>query len=337
MATDLAQLQARLAKPGGLKPIYLIQGTERLLVDEATRMVLAAAVDDPKDTLAVTRVDLAESGTGAREILGACRSLGLFAKRQAVVVRAADSVEKREADRTLLADYAKDPDPSTTLILVATKINGTLALVKRIKKTGEVLKFDSLKPWKVPDWLRGEARRIGHAMDRGTARLVADLAGTDLQRLRLIMDQLSLYVGPGNPIGMADAESLLVATRSHTVFELVDAVAERRVVHALQHLHAMMAHREPALRILAMLTRHFRLVWQAAELKANGATGPGAVQSALSVHEFVARKLWAQSERFHPDQLSRAYDQLYRTDVRLKSAGLDDATVMERLVLELCR
>ncbi len=161
--------------------------------------------------------------------------------------------------------------------------------------------------------------------------------GTDLQRLRLVMEQLSLFVGPGRPIRASDAESLLVATRSHTVFELVDAVAERRVVYALQHLHAMMDQREPALRILAMLTRHFRLVWQAAELKAGGARGPDALKAALSVHEYVAKKLWHQCEAFHPDQLRRAYDQLYRTDVRLKSAGLDDATVMERLVLELCR
>ncbi len=184
MASDLAQLQKSLAKPGGLKPVYLIQGSERLLVDEATRVVLSAAVDDPRDTLAVTRVDLAESGVGAREILGACRSLGLFAQRQAVVVRAAEHIEKREADREQLTEYVTDPDPATTLILVATKINGTLALVKRIKKYGDVLSFESLKPWKVPDWVKGEARRIGHPMDQGTARLATPARLTRLRDRR---------------------------------------------------------------------------------------------------------------------------------------------------------
>ena len=87
MASDLTSLAKRLASEGPAR-VSLVQGEERLLVDEALRQILAAAVDDPTDAMAVTRIDMAESGNGAKEILAACRSLGLFATRQAVVVRA---------------------------------------------------------------------------------------------------------------------------------------------------------------------------------------------------------------------------------------------------------
>ncbi len=334
MADPIVELQRELTKRGP-KPIYLVQGTERLWMDAAVREILRAAVGDPDDAMAITRVDLAESGRGAKDVLGACRSLGLFAQKQAVLVRGADVLEKRAEDRDALADYAQAPDAQTTLILVATKLNGNSALVRRIKKSGAVLSFEPLKPWQTPPWIAAEARRLGHAIDDATARLIGDLTGTGLLELQMVVEQLSLYVGKGQPVTTAAAEALLVSTRPHTVFELADAVGERRLVAALGHLHAMMSQREPALRILAMLIRHFRMLWQVREARDEG-QDLGEVQRRLSLHEFVAKKLWAQATRFHPTTLRRIYDTLYATDLRLKSTGLSDELVMERLVMDLC-
>ncbi|MGM0574848.1 MAG: DNA polymerase III subunit delta [Myxococcota bacterium] len=334
MGDDLTAVDQHLSKEG-TAPIYLVQGPERLMVDETVRRILTAAVGDPRDPMAVTRVDLAESGRGARDVLDACRSMGLFASRQAVLVRATDALTKRKADLDEMAAYASDPDPHTTLVLKAEKLNGNMALVRRIRKHGRVFTFETLKQYQVPAWLSEEARRVGHPIDHATARLVADLVGTDLARLRLTMEQLSLYVGDGAPITAEAVEEMLVATRAHSIFELVDAVAERRLVPALRHLHAMLAHREPGLRILAMLIRHFRMLWLTAEARAAGASLPE-VQKKLSLHQFVAKKVWAQSGKFDARSLRRAWDRLYRTDRDLKSSGLDDALVMERLVMDLC-
>lgn len=332
--TSIDGLRRTLAKNGPAST-YLVMGAERLLVDEAVTAILAAAVDDPQDTMSVTRVDLAEGGRTARDVVGACHALGLFAARQAVVVRAAEVLEKRTEDRDELTRYVTDPNPATTLILVASKINGTLALVKRIKKHGAVFSFGSMRPWKVPDWVLEESRRLGHRMNKPTAKLIADLAGTELQKLRLVMEQLSLYVGPDKAIDQAAVEDLLAATRTHTVFELVDAVGDRHASAALEHLNAMLTHREPPLRILAMLIRHFRLLWQVAEARHLGEP-QGEIGRRLSLHDFVAKKLWAQCTKFDAASLRRAYDSLYHTDRRLKSTGLDDGLVMERLVLDLC-
>ncbi len=332
--TSIDGLRRTLAKNGPAST-YLVMGTERLLVDEAVTAILQAAVEDPRDAMSVTRVDLAEGGRTARDVVGACHSLGLFATRQAVVVRAADVLEKRTEDRDELTRYVTDPNPATTLILVATKINGSLALVKRIKKHGSVLSYGSMRAWKVPDWVLDESRRLGHRMNKATAKLIADLAGTELQKLRLVMQQLSLYVGPDKPIEQEAVEDLLAATRTHTVFELVDAVGDRHASAALEHLNAMLGHREPPLRILAMLIRHFRLLWQVAEARHLGEPAEQ-VSKRLSLHSFVAKKLWAQCTKFDERSLRRAYDSLYKTDLRLKSAGLDDGLVMERLVLDLC-
>ena len=78
-----------------------------------------------------------------------------------------------------------------------------------------------------------------------------------------------------------------------------------------------------------------RAARQAAEARSQGAS-VGDIRSLLKLHEFVAKKLYSQCGKFDAATLRRAYDRLYQTDFKLKSKGLDDALVMERLVMELC-
>ncbi len=321
----------------GTKPLYLIQGGERLLVDEALRLVLEHAVGDPGDALAVTRVDMAESAVKARDVISACRAIGLFNPKTAVVVRAAEQLDekRRVSDRDELANYADKPQRGATLILVASKLNGSSRLSKRIKKHGTILSFDPLKQREVPGWLQQEARAQGHRLDGPTARLIGELVGNTLLQLRLVMDQLSLYVGRGAPITSDAVEAVLASTRAHSIFELVDAVGERRVQDALTHLNAMLDHREQPLRILAMLVRHYRLLWQVWAARHQGHS-KDSLAKALRIHPFQAKKLWAQAPKFDEPSLRVAVEQLYASDCFLKSSGLDNNTVLERLIMELC-
>ncbi|MFT7579133.1 MAG: DNA polymerase-3 subunit delta [Myxococcota bacterium] len=319
----------------GLKPVYIVQGTEQLLVDEAVTRILAAAVSDPSDTLAVTRVDLAEGKIAARDIVAACRSIGLFTPRIAVVVRAAELLDKKAPERDEVARYVQKPVEGCTLILRATKLNGSTALVKRTKKVGLALSFTGLRARDAVGWVRDRASMLKHRMDYAAAQLVVELVGTDLLRLQNTMEQLSLFAGTTQPITQELVEKLLTATRSHSVFELVDAVGERRAADALRHLDAMLGHREPPLKILGMVTRHFRFLWQIGELQATGAASEDIV-SRLGLHPFQAKKMAAQTRLFNGAVLRHAYERLYETDLQLKSTRHDGSILMERLVLDLC-
>jgi len=332
---DLDDL-ARALDKGRPKPVYILQGSEQLMLDEAEALILRHAVDDPKDPMSVSRLDMADAAIGAREVVGACRAIGLFVSRIAVVVRAVEVVDKKTTARDELARYVNDPVGACTLILKASKLDGKSALVKRVKKAGGLLGFDELKPYQAIGWVNDRARALGHRLDRQTAQLVVDLVGPNLLRLRNTLEQLSLYVGAQQPITPQSVEVCLAATRSHDVFELVDAVAARHAGAALQHLQAMLGQREPALRIMAMLTRHFRLLWQFKALRDRGATLEQATRE-IGVHPFVGKKTWPQTEKFQDRVLREVFERLYETDLALKSSPIKDALLMERLVLDLCQ
>jgi len=342
----IASLRASLA--AGTKPVYILQGLEQLFVDQAERAILEAAVDDPRDSMSVTRLDLAEAKTGGKDIVGACRALGLFATRIAVVVRAAQLLDKKTEARDEVVRYLESPVAACTLILRTTvlgsksggvdpksaALDGRTALVKRAKKHGEVLTFKELYPRQAAAWVADRIRGLGHPLERGAAEALVELAGCSLLALANTVDQLSLFVGPRAPIRLEDIETCLAATRGHTVFELVDAVGQRRPADALRHLEAMLSQREPPLRILASLIGHFRNLWQVRLVRARTRSLDEAKQ-ALPMHPFVVQKLWAQAPRFDDRFLRHAYERLYATDLALKSSPLRGQVVLERLVLEL--
>ncbi len=333
MGTDHRTVVTDLQK--GLAPVYLVEGAERLLVDEAVTTILKAGRGQDAG-IVVQRLDLTESACDARKVLAECQSMGLFASRNLVVLRAAELLDKKTTIRDALADYAKNPNPSAVLILVAQKLNRSSRLYKQIKKVGKVYSFEPLKIRQAPSWVQGEARRLGHGMEISTARFVVELAGTSLLQLRLVVDQLSLFVGPGKEISAPTVETVLAATRPHSIFELVDAVADQRPEKALRHLSAMLSHREPPLRILAMIVRHFRYLWQVQFARGRGASLEEVVRE-LKLHPYQAKKLYGQALRFTDPFFRETYERLFETDAALKSSGLDHQMVLEQLIMGLCR
>jgi DNA polymerase-3 subunit delta len=97
-----------------------------------------------------------------------------------------------------------------------------------------------------------------------------------------------------------------------------------------------MALREPALRLLAMLARHIRQLWQTRDLLSQGRPGVGEVASALGVLPFVATKLMDQARRLSPVRVSAMHEAIYQVDRALKISKIDDERLMEQLVLQLC-
>lgn len=332
---ELPALEQSL-KQDGVAPVWLVHGEELWMVEQAVKAIVKAAVGTLDDPMLVTRVDLAEGKKGAKDILSACRSIGLFTSKIAVIVRAAELIEKKADDKEELAKYVEKPVREATLVLKANEpFDGRSALVKRIQKHGKVLSYPLLKPWQAEKWVVTRAQEIGSRCDQPTAKLIIDLVGPSLMTLEQTLQQLSLYAGPGKPIHRADVEGALAATRSHSIFELVDAISARDVRGAIRHVDAMLEQREPPPVILASILRHFRQVVDAKAVYDRGGGAPQ-IQSQLKVHEFVARKLADQVARFEVPFLREVFEDLFRADLELKSTRVDPAVRLEALIMRLC-
>jgi DNA polymerase III subunit delta len=92
---------------------------------------------------------------------------------------------------------------------------------------------------------------------------------------------------------------------------------------------------EPALRILTMVARHFRIVSMLQDDALE--TLPRAARAkAVGVSPFFLRDYENDARRFGTRELAQIRDQLLLTDVALKSSRTSNQILMEKLVHQIC-
>ncbi len=314
-------------------PLIYLFGKERYLINRGIDLIKAAVLD-PRTKDFNLDVYEGKEATPAK-ILSAARTLPMMAQRRMVMVRDADELTAEELAG--LSDYLARPAPETCLLFVAEKADQRLRFFTAFKKSGLLLKLDPLGERQLPAFVKGEAKRLGAKLEFGAAERIAEEIGSDLGQIVDALSRLSIYVAQGEPIRVSDVEEVVATTRQHTVFELIDAVGGGGREAALTLLSGILAAREPALRLLAMLARHVRQLWVTRDvLTGSKRAGQGEVAQALGVPPFVAMKLMDQARRLSGARIVGMHEAIYQTDRALKLSKLDDQRHMEALILRLC-
>ena len=326
----MADLIAAINK-GKIAPIYFLTGEQHPV--EAVVAALRGAIlkGGEEDPFTFELHTVPESG--AADILGAARTVPMLGGQRLVLVRDAHMLKGPDLDQ--LVAYAKDPNPTTCLVLVGDKVDGRIKAYAKLKKQGLLHRFEAIKDRQAVGWVQGEARSMEIPLAGGAAQRIADAVGPDMGRLAAALEQLALYAGPGKKVTPRHVEELLDQTRERNVFELVNAVGRGQRREALVVLQRMIEAREPGLRIVAMLTRHLRQLWTIKEMISDGAR-QDAMARKVGLHPFFVKDMVKQAGRVKPRTLRNMHRALFRTDRALKSSKLPDAMIMQILVLELC-
>lgn len=317
-------------RAGKLAPVYLLSGEihPQLQVLEALRQ---AVLGGEENDFNFDRLEAAKDGVDG--ILAAARTLPMLGDKRLVLVRDLHQLKADELKK--LVPYVEDPSPRTCLVLLAAKIDARLKICVRLKKAGGYFAFEPLKERKVPAWLQAEAKLRKITLKPGAAQRVAESVGTDMGQLAMALEQLQLYVGPGNPISPDDVEDLLAETRERSVFELTNAVGRGQRREALLVLRRMLDAQASEVLIVTMLTRHVRQLWTVLDLGAQHLAQDELARRA-GVHRFFVRDMAKQARRIGAPTLRRMHRALFEADRAVKSSPLSGAMILERLVYTLC-
>jgi len=320
------------ADSGKAPAVCVLVGSERLWIDRAVDSLRAACARE--GTPGFNDDVLEGKGLSGDSVLGLVRTLPMLAPRRFVLVRHCDAMSGGELDR--LVDYLKEPAPETCLVMTAAKLDGRGRFAKAARKARTVVEVKSPKPGQVGGFVRQEARRRGHPLDREGADALVDAIGANLDELDDALERLSLYVGESQPITAAAVADCVTHVKAENIFTLVDAVGNNDTELALATVANLLANRQAALGILAMLSRQLRILARMRSALASGLQPREAAQRA-GAPPFKARDLARAAGHFPRQRLERAFGLLAETDVALKGSRVPDSLVLERAVLELCQ
>lgn len=311
-----------------LKPVYLIYGSEELLLERAARRLrdrLAAVADLDFN------METFDGGTAsADEIVNAANTMPFMSERRLVIVR---NVEKMDsAGLETLAAYARDPAPFTCLVLIATKIAKNSKLYRAAASTGVAYEYAAPKRTEYAAEVVKLLRERGKQISATDAQSVVELVGRDLRRLDAEAEKLAAYAGDQQRITAADVVQVVTAGAAASVFELTDAVGERDTRRALAILRRLLGAGESAHGVHAMLVRHVRTLVSARALVARGMS-PDAMAPEIGMAPWLARAAVRQASRYEPLELARALASLADAEEQMKTSSAEAGLVLERWIV----
>lgn len=316
---------------GEVDPIYIFHGPNTLLIEQALEKLKLKVVGDSEDfAYHVLRGDEVKG----KEIANAARTVPMLATEQLIVVRRADALSAD--DQAALLPYIADPNPSTCLVLVATKIDKRLKFFAQANKRGLLFEAAAISERDLTTWIIGRSRAHGMRMAPNVAHILGDSTGTDAATVEDALERLRLYLGDRSEARAEDIEAVVSASRVRSVFELTDALGQRNTAGALRTLLNMLQNREAPLRLLATLATHMRRLVVVKDLLDQISSQSPELASEMGVPPFLARKLADQSHHFSKPELRRAMLRLAQTDLELKSARRADDIVLEEMIFDLC-
>lgn len=321
----------RHVRGGQVGPAYVLVGGERFLLERAVASLRAAVLGD--GPAGFNDDTFHGPGLDASVVLSSTRTLPMMAAQRFVLVRQVEAMDAAQLD--VLARYLEAPVESACLVLVADKLDGRGKLARAAKKHRILVEAKPLKGQALRAFVTAEAEARGHALASGAAEALVEACGEDLAALDDALERLSLYVGPAQPIEVAAVEACVLPVRTDSIWALVDGVSDRNAQRVTQAAAALLADREPPLRILALVARQLRIVARMRQALATGQSVDEACRTA-GAPPFKARELARAAKRFTAADLRRAFATVSATERALKGSRRPEDVVLQEALLRLC-
>ena len=234
-----------------------------------------------------------------------------------------------------LLEYLPTMPETTALVFVEKRaLPESNAFLKGLAKSewAFVKFFDVPKGEALVNWIRARAKAEGGEFTREAAQALAAVE-TDPRALTNEINKLLTYVDSARAVDLADVEELTPGGGEAKIFDMVDAIGQRRGPQAIRELHKILEKEDP-LYVLGMIVRQFRLILQAKELL-EARAGEGEISQALGLHPFPTGKVCAQARNFSLRDLEHVYHRLLDYDTEIKTGKVEPSVALDALIAGL--
>lgn len=321
-----------------LKPVYLIAGSEPLLVQESADAVRATA---------------REQGFSEREVIDAddkfdwnvlgrsLATLSLFTQRRLFDLRLPSGKPGKDGSAAL-CEYCANPPPDTVLLITCQdwSMKHVGKWSESISKAGHSLPIWPIKAHEFSGWLERRLRSRGLVAEPEAVRRLSERVEGNLLAAAQEIDKLALLLGARAEakntaaISLEKMDALVADSSRFDVFKLADAALGGEAIRASRMLRALREEGDAVPAITPILARELLATCQLA-----AAAQRGNLQSAMRDARIWESKqaLYKRALDRHPaSQWERFASEVGRIDALAKGRGEGDAWLaLERLLVAI--
>ena len=315
-------------KQNNFKQIYLLYGEERYLRRQY-RQKLQAALCSDGDTMNVHFYSGKDVPVG--EIIDLAETLPFLAERRVIFI-SGSGLFKSGGEK--LAEYLASPCESTYFVFTESEVDKRSKLFKTVQSKGYAADFTVQDENTLKRWIAGTLGRDGKKITENTVQLIISKTGTDMDNIQMELEKLICYCMDRDVVMDADVEAVCTTRISNHIFDMINAIADRKQKAALELYYDLLALKEPPMRILFLIARQCNMLLQAKEMKLKGHDNR-TIGSRLGVPPFIAQKVLNQASKFKTSTLRRAVQQCVEAETAVKTGRMNDMMSVEILIMSV--
>ena len=315
---------------GKFAPLYHFTGEEEFLKREAVEKLIGLLIEPTLKSFNLDFIQARESK--AEEIINLCATLPFGSRKRMVVVYDIQKLHPKHKEE--LSKYLPHIPESSCLILFSNKVDKRLKFYQDIKQTATEIEFSSLKDDEVSDWIGERVEKYRKKMEPKGVALLLEAVGNNLFELSNELEKLAIYVQEQELIDLEDIENVVGYTKTANIFQLNQAIGEKKLNQALKILKDLSLSRGKETSIIFMLGDHFLKLYQ---IKASAEKNIYNLAHHLRIYYGSVQEYQNQAKNFSLEQLEKGLSLIYQAESDLKSGKMPQKFIVELLIYELCR
>lgn len=310
-----------------IRQFYLLFGVEDYLKRQY-RDKLVKALVDTEDTMNYNYFE--GNNFQLQSVLDLGETLPFFSENRVLVLENSGLFKKTPEDVEKRLEQFPE---STYVIFVEKEVDKRNRLYKWIGKHGYASEMNTPDEKMLITWVKSLCKAEGKQIEDAAIFYFVEHMGTDMLLLKNELEKLFCYRYDSKIITVEQIREVCVSQASDKMFEMLDAIGGHNQDKALLLYHDLLALREPAMRVLYMLTRHFHILMQMSVLMSEGKDNK-MMAAACGIPPFSVKKYAAQAGKYSYEKLKNMVEKCQATDQGIKTGMVQDIVGVELLIVE---
>ncbi len=317
-----------------LKPIYFLMGEEPYYIDRISNFIETNVLTE--EERGFNQTVLYGRDITVEDVISTAKRYPMMADYQVVIVKEAQDLS-RNIEK--FADYAKQPQPSTILVLnyKYKTIDKRKSLYKTLQKSAVVYESKKLYENQVGEWIRRVLSGKNYTIMPKASQMLVEFLGTDLSKINNELEKLLIVLPEGTQITAQHIEDNIGISKDYNNFELRKAIGERNVLKAHQIVRYF-ADNPKDNPMVVTVTLLFNFFSQLLHFHGLSDKSPRNVASALKINPYFVNEYISAAHHFPMKKVSSVIATLRDFDVRSKGVGsnaVSQGDLLKELVVKI--
>ena len=317
--------------------LKLLFGTNIRRINE-TAINHAKAYVDEIDDFNVIKMNLKEHSIEA--LVDEAQILPMFSERKVIIVTDAFifTAERVRAEVKhnidLLIEYIENKNDDTLIIfeVYAESLDKRKKITKLMNKHGEVNEVKPMSEHELKAFIKDTLSHNDIHITPDAVNTFLDKTSIDYETVINELDKLVLYAD--ERIEVSDIEDVVSESLESNVFRVTDLILANKKVEAVHLVRHLILQKEEPIKLLALITRQFRLMYQVKLLSAKG-FDQDYIARTIKSHPYPVKLALGRVRGVHLDGLLAKIVKCRDIDYRMKSSYLDKQSLFETFILEI--